>query len=812
MATRKGNSKDYWEDRELQESQVFGEIEGIIKREKTVIEKEKKIYSQALAELDKELDDLKKDVGEDAITKAALRKPMTAKDLEQWSIRQQNRLGDLIDEFGDEEGRKIFGMENAETGKQDRANRVVRRQETLRKSIDAIANGAAAKTEKETRKALEKEAEKGVESFQNQLPASLKANARAEFDTVDEGTVTRAAQSIFKAEDFSERIWANRDVLVKDLERSIGLAVTNGWSIPRLAKEFEHNVAVDERSAERIARTEMNRVSNAAELAQYREKGIKFYRFIATEDARTCEICGQIHDKVFSVDDATTGANFPPVHPNCRCRTVISSVDEEGKEDLSWLDDMQSEIDNLQAEFDEMDEADAEEESKAEEQRKAEEESKAEEKRKAEDADAIDKKQLKADAKRLFDKTYEIKDVNGNVAWRGNAEQFCYSLYDTLLTASISQLKDIENSNNENVRESLKIRRDIEQFIKKYAIKEGIYHINENSSYHLTAKDLKAIGVPANLANIIKECDYWLSKIKDSDLEENAKEYQKKEEEARNVEESRKNKPVIDDEHYDLIEEIIENQNVHRTIPKGTIVAMAADNDFSGRKDLDDLYPENDVHKKCFTHEQVNALEKSLRDANKDIQITPENLPSTMLYVDGGYKMINVLNRNQISVHEEIDKYNKKHKNNRISLTMLNQLSNQLSNEIKKFTVPEPITVKRLLNNAKFLTMGLTNKTTLGYLIGREFTDKGFVSTSINLNYNGKIGGYSPNKVVMYIDVPAGAHAAYIAGIGGKYPNQKEFLLDKGTRFRIIDAGERTAGNQNGKPVTELFIHAEVVL
>lgn len=356
MATRKKNSKVYWQDRDAQEVHVFGEIKGIIKREQAVIAQEKKIYAAALDELDKELDALRKDVGDEAITRAAVQKPMTARDLEQWSKRQQERLDNLIDQYGDEEGRKIFGMENAKTGKQDRADRVVRRQEILKKSINAIANGAAAQTETVTQKALEAEAQNGATAFQNQLPPELKATAKVDFDTVDEGTVTRTAQTLFKPEDFSERIWANRDVLVKDLERSISLAVTNGWSIPRLAKEFEHNVAVDERSAERIARTEMNRVSNAAELAQYRQNNIKYYRFIATEDARTCEICGKLHDTVHATDEATPGENFPPVHPNCRCRTVISTVDENGNEDDSWLDDMQAEIDALQDEFDEMDE------------------------------------------------------------------------------------------------------------------------------------------------------------------------------------------------------------------------------------------------------------------------------------------------------------------------------------------------------------------------------------------------------------------------------------------------------------------------
>ena len=353
MATRKGNSRDYWEDREAQDRQAFGVINGIISREKTVIEREQRIYQAALAELDKELSALEKDVGADAVTQAALQKPMTARELAEWSKRQEERLDKLIAEYGDDEGRKIFGMENAKTGKQDRANRVVRRNETLRKSINAISNGAAARTETNTRAALEREAREGQEAFSAQLPPELRSETRADFNTVDERTVTRIAQTEFKGEDFSDRIWADRDVLVEDLNRSVTLAATNGWSIPRLAKEFEHNVAVNERSAERIARTEINRVSNATELMQYRENKIKYYRFVATEDARTCPICGELHDKVFAVDDAETGKNFPPVHPNCRCRTVISPVDADGNEDTSWLDDMQAEIDALDAEPDE---------------------------------------------------------------------------------------------------------------------------------------------------------------------------------------------------------------------------------------------------------------------------------------------------------------------------------------------------------------------------------------------------------------------------------------------------------------------------
>lgn len=348
MVTRKANSRVYWADRETQDRNVFGEIEGVIAREQNVIAKEKKIYAAARADLDREMKTLLDDVGEEAVTQAILQKPLTAKELEDWSHRQQNRLDELIAQFGEKEGRKKYGLEIAATGKQSRANRVVRRVTALKNSIDLIADASAEKVESVTSEALHKEVKKGAESFSNQISTGLDVD----FNANSEKATTRVAQTVFKAEDFSDRIWANRDVLVEDLNRSVGLAVTNGWSIDRLSKEFEHNVAVNERSSERISRTEINRISNQTELVYYKENKIKYYRFVATEDARTCDICGKLHDQIFAVDSAETGANFPPVHPNCRCRTVISTVDENGNEDDSWLDDMQKEIDEAIAEVD----------------------------------------------------------------------------------------------------------------------------------------------------------------------------------------------------------------------------------------------------------------------------------------------------------------------------------------------------------------------------------------------------------------------------------------------------------------------------
>lgn len=334
------SSKQYWLDREQAEDAAMEMVGDVIAREQYVVKQQSAIFDAALREMDRELDILLKDVGQNAIDRAKMQKPLTPKELSAWSARQRDRLDRLISQYGDKEGRKRFGAENAKTAKQDRANRIVRRQEALKQSMEAISSNAAAKSESVTQKALEIEARNGVDAFKKQFGV----NTQVKFNTVSKGEINALIKTNWKGGNYSSRIWKDRDEMVKDLERAINQGVANGWSVQRIAKEVQHHVSTGKQSAERIARTEMNRISNAAELASYKANGVHYYRFMATQDARTCPVCGELHDKVFAVDNASTGDNFPPVHPNCRCRTIGSFVDEEGNEDDKWLDELVDEL------------------------------------------------------------------------------------------------------------------------------------------------------------------------------------------------------------------------------------------------------------------------------------------------------------------------------------------------------------------------------------------------------------------------------------------------------------------------------------
>lgn len=72
----------------------------------------------------------------------------------------------------------------------------------------------------------------------------------------------------------------------------------------------------------RLVRTEVNYFSNQGTLEGLKAAGFTKYRFIATLDLRTSEMCRKLDLKVFNIDDAEIGVNLPPLHPFCYCSCI----------------------------------------------------------------------------------------------------------------------------------------------------------------------------------------------------------------------------------------------------------------------------------------------------------------------------------------------------------------------------------------------------------------------------------------------------------------------------------------------------------
>ena len=78
-------------------------------------------------------------------------------------------------------------------------------------------------------------------------------------------------------------------------------------------------------NARRLVRTELNYVHNHAALDSIADSGIKYFRFIATLDKRTTQICRSHDSHVYPISEAKQGQNVPPLHPNCRS-TIAGSL------------------------------------------------------------------------------------------------------------------------------------------------------------------------------------------------------------------------------------------------------------------------------------------------------------------------------------------------------------------------------------------------------------------------------------------------------------------------------------------------------
>jgi SPP1 gp7 family putative phage head morphogenesis protein len=136
---------------------------------------------------------------------------------------------------------------------------------------------------------------------------------------------TRTIETILKnpwsGQHFSSRVWDNTDVLAGRMNEVITAGFMSGADIRKMVAELEDLSMMGKHAANRLVRTEVTYMSNAAEMESYKEAGIEEYIFIATLDSKTSPQCQEEDKKVYTVKDAVPGVNMPPLHPYCRSTT-----------------------------------------------------------------------------------------------------------------------------------------------------------------------------------------------------------------------------------------------------------------------------------------------------------------------------------------------------------------------------------------------------------------------------------------------------------------------------------------------------------
>ena len=87
----------------------------------------------------------------------------------------------------------------------------------------------------------------------------------------------------------------------------------------RTIREIDACLGAFSSSTVRLVMTESAHFANEGIAAALGELKFGEYKYIASSEEGTCEICESLDGKVFAFRDKAPGVNFPPIHPNCRC-------------------------------------------------------------------------------------------------------------------------------------------------------------------------------------------------------------------------------------------------------------------------------------------------------------------------------------------------------------------------------------------------------------------------------------------------------------------------------------------------------------
>lgn len=151
-----------------------------------------------------------------------------------------------------------------------------------------------------------------------------------EFALLNTDVIDELIKYPFNGLNFSDRIWRQKGDLIYKLREAMTTAFIQGKNPKELAESFAKVFEVKQHEAYRLLHTETAFMAEQATLQAYKDDGIEQYEFSATLDLRTSDICREHDGKVYDVDKAIVGLNYPPMHPHCRSTTVPYFGEKEG--------------------------------------------------------------------------------------------------------------------------------------------------------------------------------------------------------------------------------------------------------------------------------------------------------------------------------------------------------------------------------------------------------------------------------------------------------------------------------------------------
>lgn len=127
---------------------------------------------------------------------------------------------------------------------------------------------------------------------------------------------------------FSDRIWQNKDKLVRELHTELTQSLIRGENPDMAAKRLAKTMGSKLTSARTLVYTEGAAISSAAQKDSLQELGVEEFEVVETLDSHTCSTCGDMDGRHFPMKDFEIGVTAPPFHPRCRGCTCPYFDDE----------------------------------------------------------------------------------------------------------------------------------------------------------------------------------------------------------------------------------------------------------------------------------------------------------------------------------------------------------------------------------------------------------------------------------------------------------------------------------------------------
>lgn len=117
---------------------------------------------------------------------------------------------------------------------------------------------------------------------------------------------------------FSDRIWDNKEKLVRELHRELAQNIIRGESPDKAIERLAKTMNVSRNQAGTLVLTELSAISSEAQRECFKELGVREFLVVETLDGITCETCQAMDRKHFPLSDFAVGETAPPFHPRCR--------------------------------------------------------------------------------------------------------------------------------------------------------------------------------------------------------------------------------------------------------------------------------------------------------------------------------------------------------------------------------------------------------------------------------------------------------------------------------------------------------------